>query len=168
MAATYIRNRCYVKRIKTTPYGLITGIKPNVAKLHIFGTICYAYLHGQRKLDPHSKRGYFIGYDKDSPAYLIYYPENRTLAKHRLVTFTEMFDNKERKDLASDLFPNQIDVEGENSIHEQNPQHDESGHDSMEKQTNTYQKDTQGEIVNHQITLKIIMLTMTRMIIATF
>ena len=136
MAATYIRNRCYVKRIKTTPYGLITGVKPNVAKLHIFGTICYAYLHGQRKLDPHSKRGYFIGYDEDSPAYLIYYPENRTVAKHRLVKFIEMFENKERKDFASDLFPNQIDVEGENIIDEQKPQHDESEHDSMEKQTN--------------------------------
>ena len=71
MAATHIRNRCYVKRIKATPYGLITGVKPNVAKLHIFGTICYAYLHGQRKLDPHSRKGYFIGHDKDCPVYFV-------------------------------------------------------------------------------------------------
>ena len=58
------------------------------------------------------------------------------MAKHRLVKFTEMFENKERKDFASDLFPTQIDVEGENIIDEQKPQHDESEHDSMEKQTN--------------------------------
>ena len=53
---------------------------PNIAKLDIFGTICYAYLHGHRKLDSHSKRGYFNVCDNESPAYLVYYPESRTVA----------------------------------------------------------------------------------------
>ena len=88
MAATHIRICGYVKRIKATPYGLITGVKHNVAKLHIFGTICYAYIHGQAKLEPHSRKGSFIGYDRDSPTYPVYYPENRTAGKHRLVKFT--------------------------------------------------------------------------------
>jgi len=88
MVATHIRNRCHVKRIKATPYGLMTGLKPNGVKLHIFRTICYAYLHGQKMLDPYSKEGHFIRCDRDSPAYLVYYPENRTAGKHRLVKFT--------------------------------------------------------------------------------
>lgn len=93
MTATHIRNRCYVQRIKTTPYEMITGIKPNLSKLHIFGTLCYPFITGTKKLDPRCKRGYFIGYDRESPAYLVYYPETRTVMKHRLVTFTERFKN---------------------------------------------------------------------------
>ena len=52
MTATHIRNRCYVETIRSTSYGIITGIKPNLSKMHIFGTICYAHLHNQKKLDP--------------------------------------------------------------------------------------------------------------------
>ena len=72
MTAIHIRNRCYVKRIENTPYGLITGRKPNISKMHICGTMCYGYQHDQMKLNPRSKKGYFVGYDKDSPAYLVY------------------------------------------------------------------------------------------------
>ena len=35
MTATHIRNRCYVKRIDNTPYGLITGKKTILSQLHI-------------------------------------------------------------------------------------------------------------------------------------
>ena len=45
MTATHIKNRCYSQRIHNTLCGLITGLKPNVAKLHVFGTVCYAYTH---------------------------------------------------------------------------------------------------------------------------
>ena len=135
MAATYIRNRCYVKRIKATPYGLITGVKPNIAKLHIFGTICYAYLHGQTKLDPHSRKGYFIEYDRDSPAYLVYYPENRTVVKHRLVKFTDQFQSKEKKDVVNDLFPSQFDSEQKDIATELETKHDEPKADRTEEQT---------------------------------
>ena len=125
MPATHIRNCCYVKRIKATPCGLITGVKPNVAKWHIFGTICYACLHGQTKLDPHSRKGHFIGYDRNSLAYLVYYPENRTVVKHRLVKFTDQFENKETMDVVNDLFPSQFDNAHEDIATELETQHDE-------------------------------------------
>ena len=64
MGATFIQNRCFVKRIKNTTDGLINGIKPNLRKLHTFKTICYAYIHGQKKLHLHSLKSYFVGYDK--------------------------------------------------------------------------------------------------------
>ena len=135
MAATYVRNRCYVQRIKATPYGLLTGVKPNIAKLHIFGTIFYAYLHGQTKLDPHSRKGYFIGYDRDSPAYLVYYPENRTSVKHRLVKFTDQFESKETKDIVNDLFPSQFDSDQEDIATELETQRDEPNANRTEEQT---------------------------------
>ena len=48
ITATHIRNRCYVKRIENTPIGLITGTKPNLSKMHIFGTVCYAFLQPEQ------------------------------------------------------------------------------------------------------------------------
>ena len=96
MTATHIRNRCYVQRIKTTPYSLITGRKPNIAQLHIFGTVCYSYNHNYvKKLNPRCKKGYFVGYDRNSPSFLVYYPENRTVMKHRLVKFTDRFEHSD-------------------------------------------------------------------------
>ena len=90
--ATYIRNRCYVQRIKCTPYGLVTGFKPNIARLHLFGSVCYPYVHNTKKLQPRSNKGYFVGYDKDSPSYLVNYPESNSVLKHRLVKFTEKYE----------------------------------------------------------------------------
>ena len=97
MTATHIRNRCYVQRIKNTPYSLVTGLKPDVTNLHIFGTLCYPLVSNTKKLDPRCKRGYFVGYDRESPAYLVYHPENRTVMKYRLVTFTDRFQDTDKE-----------------------------------------------------------------------
>lgn len=35
----------------------------------------FAYVQYAKKLDARGKRGIFVGYDRESPAYLIYYPE---------------------------------------------------------------------------------------------
>jgi hypothetical protein len=34
--------------------------------------ICYAYVQNAKKLEHRSKEGSFVGYDKKSPAYLVY------------------------------------------------------------------------------------------------
>lgn len=90
--AAYIRNRCFVQRIKDTPFHLITKITPDLSQLHIFGSVCYSYLNNGKKLDPRSKKGYFVGYDKSSPSYLVYYKEENKVMKHRVVHFTDKFD----------------------------------------------------------------------------
>ena len=58
--AMYIRNRCFCKRISTTPYQLFVGKKPNLSNMHAFGSQCYGYLQ-EKKLDPRSKKGIFVG-----------------------------------------------------------------------------------------------------------
>ena len=100
--AAYIRNRCFVQRIKDTPFHLITNKTPDLSKLHIFGSICYSYLNNGKKLDPRSKKGYFVGYDKCSPSYLVYYKEENKVMKHRVVHFTDKFEN-----IVSDGFINE-------------------------------------------------------------
>ena len=65
MAAVYIRNRCFNQRTHETPYYLLTSRRPDLSKLHVFGTICYPYIEEyKKKLDPRSSEGIFVGYHK--------------------------------------------------------------------------------------------------------
>ena len=52
--------------INNTPYRLITKWTPNIAKLHVFGSVCYSYIQDSKKLDARSRKGYFVGYNKES------------------------------------------------------------------------------------------------------
>ena len=94
MASAYIRNRCYNPRTGKNPYEAMTGRKPDLSKMHIIGTTCYAYVQNTKKLDARSEKGVFVGYDKGSPAYLVYFPESRTVKRVRCVKFTDDFDRE--------------------------------------------------------------------------
>lgn len=86
--SAYVRNRCYNRRTKKTAYELFTDKEPNLYKLQKFGSECLAYKQEKRKLDSKCEPGIFVGYDKNSPALLVYYPEADKVQKHRLVKFT--------------------------------------------------------------------------------
>ena len=91
MAAAYIRNRCYVQRHQQTPYFMLTGKVPNISNMHVFGTICYPHKQNKSKLDPRCSKGVFLGYDKGSPAYIVFHPESNSILMYRVVTFTNQF-----------------------------------------------------------------------------
>ena len=55
--------------------------------MHIFGCTCYAYTHNAKKLNPRSKKGIFVGYDKRRPAYLVYLPDTDKIERVRCVKF---------------------------------------------------------------------------------
>ncbi|KIC01241.1 hypothetical protein OA88_15095, partial [Flavobacterium sp. JRM] len=95
--SAYVRNRCYSRRTKKTPYELFTGKKPDVSKMQKFGSICFAYKQEKSKLDSRCEQGVFIGYDKNSPAYLVYYPNTAKVQKHRLVKFTTQTTSEREK-----------------------------------------------------------------------
>ncbi|KAL7645684.1 UNVERIFIED_CONTAM: hypothetical protein RMT77_002561 [Armadillidium vulgare] len=63
--------------------------------MHMFGSVCYAYSQEKKKLDALSKQGIFVGYDNESPAYLVYFPEQNNIKKVRCVKFTEKFGQEE-------------------------------------------------------------------------
>ena len=91
LTALYIRNRCYNVRLHKTPYEAFTGVKPSVQNMNIFGTVCYAYVQEKKKLNPRSEKRLFLGYDKYSPAYFVYFPETHKIKKVRRVAFTNEF-----------------------------------------------------------------------------
>ena len=55
--------------------------------MHIFGI-----LQEKKKLDDTAEKGIFVGYDKGSPAYLIYCPKSGVIKKCCCVHFTDKFE----------------------------------------------------------------------------
>ena len=88
---------------------LVTGRQPNLSKMHVFGTICYSYQVDKKKLDNRCIKGIFIGYDKYSPAYLVYYSDSDKIMKHRCVKFTEKFMTKVGDDNPNFICNNLLD-----------------------------------------------------------
>ena len=78
---------CFNPRIEKTPFEGFTGQKPNVSNMHAFGSVCYAYVQEKKKLYARSSKGVFVGYDKGSPAYLVYFPDSQIVKKVRCVRF---------------------------------------------------------------------------------
>ena len=93
MAPVLIRNHCYNKNTRKTPYESFIGSKPNLNKMHIFGTTCFCYIQNKTKLDPCCEKGIFVSYDKQNPAYLIYFPKTMAIKRVRCVKFTDFYDN---------------------------------------------------------------------------
>jgi hypothetical protein len=44
-----------------------------------------------KKLGDRSRKGVFVGYDKGSPAYLVYHPETNTVERVRCVKFFDKY-----------------------------------------------------------------------------
>ena len=72
-----------------TPYEAVTGLKPILNGMHKFGNHCFAYATTHGKLDARAEQCIFIGYDRESPAYLVYYPDECKVRRVRIVSFTD-------------------------------------------------------------------------------
>ena len=75
------------------PQESFTGSKPNLYKMHIFGMTCFCYVQNKTKLDLHCEKGIFVGYDKQIPAYLIYFPGTTAIKRVRCIKFIDSYDN---------------------------------------------------------------------------
>lgn len=87
--AAVVRSRCFNKHTKQTPIQALTGRRPNLShkKKQKFGSECFTLNSDKRKLDPQCEKCVFIGYDKNSPAYIVYFPNTKKVQKHRVVKF---------------------------------------------------------------------------------
>ncbi|XP_019056627.1 PREDICTED: probable receptor-like protein kinase At5g47070 [Tarenaya hassleriana] len=78
--STYLLNRVPSKAIPKTPYELWTGRKPSLRHLHVWG--CQAeiriYNPHEKKLDPRTISGFFIGYPEKSKGFIFYCPNHST------------------------------------------------------------------------------------------
>eukprot|EP00795_Rhopilema_esculentum_P009995 gene9995-18622_t len=137
MTAVYVRNRCYNPRTEKTAVEAFTGHKPNIGNMNTFGSVCFAYTQNKTKLDARSEKGIFIGYDRNSPAYLIYFPNSGNIRKVRCVKFStssyEQAIDTEDIVIRRERQPDQDEkVELQETV-EQSAQLDPPGEDSQRK-----------------------------------
>ena len=117
MYSSYIRNICFNNRTQCTPYQSLTGKLPDMSLVHKFGTTCFAYVQKVKKLDEKAEKGVFLGYDKSSPSFLVYMPEQNIVKITRNVNFfNDMPYDIENTDDEEDLdFPIQSQGAPQNS-----------------------------------------------------
>ena len=74
-----------------SPLEAITGKKPILDHLRVFGCPAYAHVPSQRrtKMSPPARKGIFVGYTPSSESWMVYFPATRTVLSSRSVTFDE-------------------------------------------------------------------------------
>ena len=92
--AAYIHNRMPSRANpgKASPWFLFTGKHPYIAKLRVYGCPAVVTLQPKpAKEDLPGRPGIFVGYDLDTPAYLVYDPSQKKLHKTMQLQFNESF-----------------------------------------------------------------------------
>ena len=142
--AAYIRNRCVNNRLNVTPYEAVTKKKPSLDNMHVFGSLCYAYVQEKGKLDPRGEEAIFLGYHLYSPAYVVYLPKSNTVKNVRVVKFTDKFKHSGFTDQSTQ---NQYGIDLQNffpeveEIEEATPDCDEAEDGEFEESTPTVTED---------------------------
>jgi len=76
----YILNRVLTKVVLKTPFELFKGWKPSLRHIRVWGcpSEVRVYILQEKKLDPRTISGYFIGYAEKSKGYRFYCPSHNT------------------------------------------------------------------------------------------
>ncbi|KAL5815400.1 hypothetical protein ACOSQ4_026041 [Xanthoceras sorbifolium] len=90
--AVYILNRVPTKAVPKTPFELWKGWKPSLRHMRIWGCPSEVRIYNpqEKKLDPRTISGYFIGYAERSKGYRFYCPSHNTrIVESRNAKFLE-------------------------------------------------------------------------------
>ena len=91
-SAVHVFNRTPRRSGSTiSPLEAITGKKPILDHLRVFGCPAYAHVPSQRrtKMSPPARKGIFVGYTPNSQSWMVYFPATRTVLSSRSLTFDE-------------------------------------------------------------------------------
>ncbi len=90
LTANYLRNRSPISISNSTPIQLLTGSKPTVHHLRVFGSpVSIKLAQPDTKLSPLAESGIFVGYDLSTTNYRIYLPTQRKVVVSPNVKFYE-------------------------------------------------------------------------------
>ncbi|KAL4340139.1 hypothetical protein GQ457_08G024220 [Hibiscus cannabinus] len=105
--AVYILNQVPTKAVPKTPFELFKGWKPSLRHIRVWGCPSEVRIYNpqEKKLDPRTIRGYFIGYAEKSKGYRFYCPSNSTrIVESRNAKFLEN-DSVSGSDLSRNSIP---------------------------------------------------------------
>eukprot|EP00873_Tetraselmis_striata_P015602 jgi/Tetstr1/435866/TSEL_024754.t1 len=93
--AVYLYNRQWSSSVNSIPYTLMTGRKPDLTDLHVFGCVAGVNIHvpmraAKGKMTPKSWPGIYVGHHEDTAGYRIYNPGIRRETVTRDVIFDEL------------------------------------------------------------------------------
>ena len=98
--AVYILNRVPSKSVPKTPFELWNGWKPSLNHVHIWGCQVEVRVYNphERKLDPRTVSGFFIGYAEKSKGYRFYCPSHtHKVVEARNARFLEDYNTNESR-----------------------------------------------------------------------
>lgn len=108
-------NMCILNRVPTTdvsktPFELFKGFKTNLGDMCIWGYLYKVRVYNpqQKKLDPRTISGYFIGYAKKSKGYRFYCPSHKT----------RMMESRNKMFLENDLINGSNQIKNLVSMHD--------------------------------------------------
>jgi len=85
----YVKNHTWTRALKNmTPYKVLTGMKPDISNLRVWGQKVWVHDDKGTKLDGRAKEGYWVGIDDESKVHRIYWPGKRSVTVERSVKFT--------------------------------------------------------------------------------
>ncbi|RVW82657.1 Retrovirus-related Pol polyprotein from transposon TNT 1-94 [Vitis vinifera] len=90
--AVYILNRVPTKAVPKTPFKLLKGWKSSLRHMRVWGCSFEVRIYNpqEKKLDPRTISGYFIGYAEKSKGYRFYCPSHNTrIVESRNAKFLE-------------------------------------------------------------------------------
>ena len=99
--AVYLKNRSPTAcLVGTTPFEALTGRKPDVGHLKIFGCIAYSHIprDERQKLDTKSIKCVFLGYDTDTKGFRLYDICKKKVFISRDVVFNELENSASQKE----------------------------------------------------------------------
>lgn len=111
--SVYILNRVPTKAVSKTPFELWKGWKPSLQHVRIWGCPSEVRIYNpqEKKLDPRTISGYFIGYAERSKGYKFYCPSHCTrIVESRNAKFLEnalISESDQSKDLGSEKDPSE-------------------------------------------------------------
>ncbi|KAL4319722.1 hypothetical protein GQ457_18G015860 [Hibiscus cannabinus] len=103
----YILNRVSTKAVPKTPFEFFKGWKPSLRHIRVWGCPFEVRIYNpqEKKLDPRTISGYFIGYAEKSKGYRFYCPSNSTrIVESRNAKFLEN-DSVSGSDLSRNSIP---------------------------------------------------------------
>eukprot|EP00873_Tetraselmis_striata_P028092 jgi/Tetstr1/448356/TSEL_035639.t1 len=91
MVAPHIRNRTMRRGFADITLRKITGAVPDLAYLRMFGYPAYVHAPRQNRHNRarSARKGIFVGYSSDFPAWLVYMADTLTVIASRSVAFDE-------------------------------------------------------------------------------
>ena len=88
--AVWMKNQTPTRTLKNkTSIEMAMGIKPDLCDIHAWGMKGYVMVEGHSKLKPQANPAFFIGYDKESKGYCMYWPNKHTVSTERNIQWTD-------------------------------------------------------------------------------